>query len=123
MEVRSSRRGRTLVTRLAPGGLSANEIARALISMMARSPTRSTQRPDTLMQDRICQIDEISCNARPDHTLGQTEKSDRPPSRSVLPQNRTSTQSSLPSLVVRVRLTNSIRTVAGAKDSRTRAAA
>ena len=37
------------------------------------------------------------------------------------PQNRTSTQSSLPSLVVRVRLTNSIRTVAGAKDSRTRA--
>ena len=39
------------------------------------------------------------------------------------PQNRTSTQSSLPSLVVRVRLTNSIRTVAGAKDSRTRAAA
>ena len=32
--------------------------------------------------------------------MGQTEKSDRPPSRSVLPQNRTSTQSSLPSLVV-----------------------
>src|SRR5665811_890688 len=33
-------------------GLSANEIARALISMMARSTTRSNQRPDTLMQDR-----------------------------------------------------------------------
>ena len=31
--------------------LSGNEIARALISMMARSP-RSNQRPDTLMQDR-----------------------------------------------------------------------
>jgi hypothetical protein len=26
--------------------------------MMARSTTRSNQRPDTLMQDRICQIDE-----------------------------------------------------------------
>src|ERR1700730_10841046 len=32
------------------------------------------QRPDTLMQVRICQVDETSCNARPDHTLGQTEK-------------------------------------------------
>jgi hypothetical protein len=42
--------------------------------MMARSTTRSNQRPDTLMQDRICQVDETSCNARPDHTLGQTEK-------------------------------------------------
>ncbi|WP_208831003.1 hypothetical protein, partial [Bradyrhizobium neotropicale] len=46
----------------------------ALISMMARSPARSNQRPDTLMQDRICQVDETACNARPDHTLGQTEK-------------------------------------------------
>ncbi len=33
-------------------GLSANENARALISMMARSTTHSNQRPDTLMQDR-----------------------------------------------------------------------
>ena len=33
-------------------GLSANQLARALISMMARSATHSTQRPDTLMQDR-----------------------------------------------------------------------
>jgi len=40
--------------------------------MMARSTTRSNQRPDTLMQDRICQLDEASCNAWPDHTLGQT---------------------------------------------------
>src|SRR5258708_35909239 len=38
--------------------------------MMARSTTRSNQRPDTLMQDRICQVDETSCNARPDHTSG-----------------------------------------------------
>jgi len=40
------------------GGLSANEIARALISMMARSTTCSNQRPDTLMRDRICRIEE-----------------------------------------------------------------
>ena len=33
--------------------LSANEIACALISMMARSTRCSNQRPDTLMQDRI----------------------------------------------------------------------
>ena len=50
MEDRSSRRMRTLVTQTGRG-LSGNEIARALISMMARS-TRSKQRPDTLMQDR-----------------------------------------------------------------------
>src|SRR6266481_3692227 len=52
MEDRSSRRMRALVTRMAHRGLSANEIARALISMMARSTTSSKQRPDTLMQDR-----------------------------------------------------------------------
>ena len=52
MEVRSSRRMRTLVTQMAHRGLSANENARALISMMARSK-RSNQRPDTLMQDRL----------------------------------------------------------------------
>src|SRR5215510_6075463 len=39
-------------------GLTANQIACALISMMARSTTRSTQRPDTLMQDRSYRIDE-----------------------------------------------------------------
>src|SRR5947208_2635660 len=37
--------------------------------MMARS-RRSNQRPDTVMQDRINQVDEISCTARPDHTVG-----------------------------------------------------
>ena len=51
MEDRSSRRLRTLVTLMAHRGLSANENASALISMMARSTTRSNQRPDTLMQD------------------------------------------------------------------------
>jgi hypothetical protein len=73
MEDRSSRRMRTLVTRKARRGLSANEIACALISMMARS-TCSNQRPDTLMQDRICQVDETSCNARPDHTFWVTSE-------------------------------------------------
>ena len=37
--------------------------------MMARS-RRSNQRPDTVMQDRINQVDKISCTARPDHTVG-----------------------------------------------------
>ena len=53
MEDRSSRRMRTLVT-LTARSISGSEIARALISMMARS-TCSNQRPDTLMQDRISQ--------------------------------------------------------------------
>src|SRR6187431_1206832 len=39
MEVRSSRRVRTLVTQMARSGLSANEIAPALIPMMTRSET------------------------------------------------------------------------------------
>src|SRR5262249_35872906 len=52
MEDRSSRRMRTLVTQMAPWGLSGNEIASALISMMARSTQRFNQRPDTLMHDR-----------------------------------------------------------------------
>src|SRR5260370_14093461 len=51
--------------------LSANETAGALISMMARSTTRSNQRPDTLMQDRKADRSmKTSCDARPDHTLG-----------------------------------------------------
>jgi hypothetical protein len=37
--------------------------------MVARS-TRSNQRPDTVMQDRINRVDEFSCTARPDHTVG-----------------------------------------------------
>jgi hypothetical protein len=58
MEDRSSRRLRILVTQMAKSGLSANEIAGALISMMARSK-RSKQRPDTLMQDRYYQLEDI----------------------------------------------------------------
>src|SRR6516165_4205538 len=52
MEDRSSRCMRTLVTQMAPSGLSGNEIAGTLIPMMARSTKGSNQRPDTLMQDR-----------------------------------------------------------------------
>jgi hypothetical protein len=52
-------------------GLSANEIARALISIMAGSKMSSNQRPDTLMQDRKPTIStKTSCDARPDHTFG-----------------------------------------------------
>ena len=58
MEDRSSRRLRTLVTQMARRGLSANEVAGALISMTAGSTMSSNQRPDTLMQDRSCQFDE-----------------------------------------------------------------
>jgi hypothetical protein len=38
----------------------------------------SKQRPDTLMQDRISQVEENSCNARPDHTLGHQRRYGRP---------------------------------------------
>ena len=51
MEDRSSRCVRILVALLAGRGLDVNEIACALISMVARSMTRSNMRPDTLMQD------------------------------------------------------------------------
>jgi hypothetical protein len=68
MEDRSFRRLRTLVTQMASCGLSGNEIAHALTSMMAGSSALITGR--TLMQDHIRQIDEPSCDAPPDHTLG-----------------------------------------------------
>jgi hypothetical protein len=42
MEDWSSERVRTLVTQMARRGLSANEVARALISMMVRSKTAPT---------------------------------------------------------------------------------
>src|SRR6516162_6515093 len=59
-------------------GLSGNENASALISMMARSTTRSNQRPDTLMQDRNAPRSmKFSCNARPDHTFGSNPHSAR----------------------------------------------
>ena len=41
MEVRSSRRLRTLVTQMARRGLSGKELAGALFPMMARSPSGS----------------------------------------------------------------------------------
>jgi hypothetical protein len=51
-------------------GLSANQTACALTSMMARSSC-SKQRPDTLMQDRNAdRSTNFSCDARPDHTNG-----------------------------------------------------
>ena len=43
MEVRYSRRMRTLVTQMAHRGLSPNELARALISMLARSTTLQSE--------------------------------------------------------------------------------
>ena len=35
------------------------------------------------MQDRICQVDETSCNARPDHTFGSIQQN--PPSTVTTP--------------------------------------
>src|SRR5260370_32819827 len=57
--------------------------------MMARSTTRCNQRQDTLMQDRICQVDETSCNARPDHTLGQSLPKAIVPAMSAFPPRAT----------------------------------
>ena len=70
MEDRSSRRLRALVTHMAQGGLSANEIAGALISMMARS---NEPRPEAAYIDArppTASSTKPSCNARPDHTSG-----------------------------------------------------
>src|SRR5215469_6682830 len=70
MEDRSSRRLRALVTHMAQRGLSANEIAGALISMMARS---NEPRPEAAYIDArppTASSTKPSCNARPDHTCG-----------------------------------------------------
>jgi hypothetical protein len=72
MEVRSSRRLRTLVTRMARRGLSGNEIARALISMMARSTTLQSKAGYIDARPLTAIAAKSTCNARPDHTLGQT---------------------------------------------------
>ena len=69
---------------MAQRGLSANEFSGALISMMARS-TRFKQRPDTLMQGHHRQFAEPSCDARPDHTLGQTQTTNRLGDKSASP--------------------------------------
>src|ERR1700730_12836762 len=54
--------------------------------MMARSTTRSNQKPDTLMQDRTsARSTKPSCNARPDHTLGHFRQIDPLPTLSACP--------------------------------------
>jgi hypothetical protein len=59
------------VTRKARRGLSANEIACALISMMARSTTRSNQKAGYIdARPLTAGSAKATCNARPDHTLG-----------------------------------------------------
>jgi hypothetical protein len=65
MEDRSSRRMRTPVIPMARRGLSANKVACALISI-GREHTM-LQSEATLMQDRICRIDEslLQCTAGP----------------------------------------------------------
>ena len=70
MEVRSSRRMRTLVTQMAGRGLSANEIARALISMMARSTTLQSKAGYIDARPLTTNSSKSSCYARPDHTFG-----------------------------------------------------
>jgi hypothetical protein len=70
MEVRSSRRLRTLVTRMARRGLSGNEIARALISMMARSTTLQSKAGYIDARPLTAIAAKSTCNARPDHTFG-----------------------------------------------------
>ena len=72
MEVRSSRRMRTLVTQMAHRGLSANEIARALISMMARSATLQSKAGYIDARPLTANSTKFSCDARPDHTLGHS---------------------------------------------------
>src|SRR5262245_16392458 len=50
-------------------GRSANQIARALISMMARSNQLQSE-AGYIDARPLSQIDDPSCDARPDHTLG-----------------------------------------------------
>jgi len=52
-------------------GRSANQIARALISMMARSNQLQSE-AGYIDARPLSQIDDPSCDARPDHTLGPT---------------------------------------------------
>ena len=70
MEVRSSRRVRTLVTQMARSGLSANEIAPALIPMMARSETLQSKAGYIDARPLTANSSKSSCYARPDHTFG-----------------------------------------------------
>ena len=72
MEDRSSRRMRTLVTQHGPvEACPLNEVARALISMMARSRTLQQKAGYIDARPHTANSTKFSCNARPDHTLGQ----------------------------------------------------
>jgi hypothetical protein len=54
--MRAAQRSWRIADEQSQGGLSAKEVAGALISMTARSKSFE-QRPDTLLQDRHLQID------------------------------------------------------------------
>jgi len=89
MEDRSFRRMPTLVTRKARRGLSANEAACALISMMARS-TCSNQRPDTLMQDASARLTKpLATHGRTTHIRVKIGKAWWEQMSSAWPQERT----------------------------------
>jgi hypothetical protein len=64
MEDWSSRRVRTLVAQKARRGLSANEIASALISMMARSTCSNQRSRISVMDDRLKREGKHSPNAK-----------------------------------------------------------
>src|SRR5215470_1910564 len=55
-------------------GLAANETACALISMMARSTLLQAEAGYIDARPQRRQIEKFSCDARPDHTLGQTRR-------------------------------------------------
>src|SRR6266404_807070 len=55
-------------------GLSANEIARALISMMARSTALQSKAGYIDARPLTASSAKSTCNARPDHTLGQSRR-------------------------------------------------
>jgi hypothetical protein len=73
-------------------GLSGNEIARALISMMAWSMTRSKSRPDTLMQDcTVRQLDKVLLQRTAGPDIGSNSVIPvMSPARPLFPQKRTS---------------------------------
>src|SRR4051795_5623049 len=80
-------------------GLSANQNARALIPMMARSKC-SNQRPDTLMQDRRRQFDEILLQRTAGPYIGsQCEELNLSKSSPPCPNERTSTKYAATSLM------------------------
>ena len=71
MEDRSSRRMRTLVTQMVHRDLSAKKNACALISMMAGSTALQSKAGYINARPLTASSAKSTCNARPDHTLGQ----------------------------------------------------